>query len=30
MSLLRPLPLADGATDDFRGWSYRLQGGAGR
>ena len=26
MSLLRPLPLADGATDDFRGWSYRLRG----
>jgi N-hydroxyarylamine O-acetyltransferase len=25
MSLLRPLPLADGATDDFRGWSYRLR-----
>ena len=24
MSLLRPLPLVDGATDDFRGWSYRL------
>ncbi len=25
MSLLRPLPLVDGATDDFRGWSYRLR-----
>ena len=25
MSLLRPLPLADGATDDFGGWSYRLR-----
>ncbi len=24
MSLLRPLPLVDGATDDFGGWSYRL------
>ena len=26
MSVLRPIPLADGATDDFRGWSYRLRG----
>ena len=25
MSLLRPLPLADGATDDFGGWRYRLR-----
>jgi N-hydroxyarylamine O-acetyltransferase len=25
MSVLRPMPLADGATDDFRGWSYRLR-----
>jgi N-hydroxyarylamine O-acetyltransferase len=25
MSLLRTLPLTDGATDDFRGWSYRLR-----
>ena len=25
MSVLRPLPLADGATDDFRGWDYRLR-----
>jgi N-hydroxyarylamine O-acetyltransferase len=25
MSLLRPLRLADGATDDFRGWRYRLR-----
>ena len=24
MSLLRPIPLAHGATDDFGGWSYRL------
>ena len=25
MSLLRPIPLADGATDDYGGWTYRLQ-----
>jgi N-hydroxyarylamine O-acetyltransferase len=25
MSLLRPIPLVDGATDDFGGWSYRLR-----
>ncbi len=25
MSLLRTIPLADGATDDFGGWSYRLR-----
>ncbi|MDX6374041.1 MAG: N-hydroxyarylamine O-acetyltransferase, partial [Nocardioidaceae bacterium] len=25
MSLLRPLPLADGASDDYRGWRYRLR-----
>jgi N-hydroxyarylamine O-acetyltransferase len=24
MSLLRPIPLVDGATDDLSGWSYRL------
>jgi len=24
MSLLRPIPLVDGATDDHGGWSYRL------
>lgn len=24
MSLLRALPLEDGATDDYQGWSYRL------
>jgi N-hydroxyarylamine O-acetyltransferase len=25
MSVLRPIPLVDGATDDFAGWSYRLR-----
>jgi N-hydroxyarylamine O-acetyltransferase len=25
MSLLRPLPLVDGATDDVGGWAYRLR-----
>lgn len=25
MSLLRPIPLADGAEDDFGGWRYRLR-----
>ncbi len=25
MSLLRPIPLVDGATDDFGGWAYRLR-----
>lgn len=25
MSLLRPIELADGATDDHRGWSYRMR-----
>lgn len=25
MSLLRPLPVADGATDDHLGWTYRLR-----
>ncbi|HCB06100.1 MAG TPA: arylamine N-acetyltransferase [Nocardioides sp.] len=25
MSVLRPIPLVDGATDDFRGWSYRVR-----
>jgi N-hydroxyarylamine O-acetyltransferase len=33
MSLLRPLPLTDGAQDDFGGWRYRLRSvpvGSGR
>jgi N-hydroxyarylamine O-acetyltransferase len=25
MSLLRPIPVEDGTTDDFGGWSYRLR-----
>jgi N-hydroxyarylamine O-acetyltransferase len=27
MSLLRPIPLEDGATDEFRGWSHRVREG---
>ena len=33
MSVLRPIPLADGAEDDHGGWRYRLRWvpvGAGR
>ena len=25
MSVLRPIPLADGAEDDYGGWRYRLR-----
>ncbi len=33
MSLLRPIPLEDGATDDYHGWAFRVRAvpvGAGR